>query len=98
MTGATGWSLAVDLGTTNTVAAVRVGTATPVALPLSTDGAGLPSSVFLSGSTVYTGQAAVDHAAEDPASFYPSPKRLLMQVPESQMDALREISVGLSGA
>lgn len=95
MIGTARWPLAIDLGTTNTVAAVRVGTAAPVALALSTDGAGLPSSVFLSGSTVYTGQAAVDHAAEDPASFYHSPKRLLMQVPEGQMDALRPVFAAL---
>lgn len=91
MTGATDWSLAIDLGTTNTVAAVRVGAAPPESLALSTDGAGLPSSVFLSGSTVYTGDAAVDHAAEDPASFYPSPKRLLMQMTEATLDDLRPV-------
>lgn len=86
-----GWSLAIDLGTTNTVAAVRTGTAAPVELELSATQSSLPSQVFLSASSVYVGDAALEHAAEDPASFYPSPKRLLMQTPESQLGTLRPV-------
>lgn len=87
----TGWVLSIDLGTTNTVAAVRIGSAAPERLELSTSGHELVSSVFLSASSVYVGEAAVAHAAEDLASFYPSPKRLLMQTTVDQLDTLRPV-------
>lgn len=89
------WSLAVDLGTTNTAAAVRFGDSTPVELRLGASSGGLPSAVFLSGASVYVGEAAWDHVDEDPVAFYPSPKRLLMRTPVSQLDALVPVFAAL---
>lgn len=90
-----GWSLAVDLGTTNTTAAVRFGDGSPTELRLGRTGSGLPSAVFLSGASVYVGEAAWDHAKDDPVAFYPSPKRLLMQTPVNQLDTLVPVFAAL---
>ncbi|WP_130840562.1 Hsp70 family protein [Corynebacterium neomassiliense] len=84
------WSLSVDLGTTNTVAAVRYGDAVPVTLPLA-GGGKLPSAVYLSGASVYVGSEAWKHATEDPVSFYPSPKRLLVETPADEMELLAPV-------
>lgn len=71
------WSLAVDLGTSNTVAAVQQGSSAPVALTFAGGTQSLPSMVFLAAGSVYVGDAAAEHAHEDPVAFHPSPKREL---------------------
>lgn len=71
------WSLAVDLGTSNTVAAVQRGTSAPVALTFAGGAESLPSMVYLAPGSVYVGDAAAEHAHEDPVAFHPSPKREL---------------------
>ncbi|MGO1710241.1 Hsp70 family protein [Corynebacterium variabile] len=71
------WSLAVDLGTSNTVAAVQQGTSAPVALFFTGGATALPSMVYLTPGSVYVGDAAAEHADEEPVAFHPSPKREL---------------------
>lgn len=71
------WALAVDLGTSNTVAAVQQGSAAPTPLIFAGGATSLPSMVYLSPGSVYVGDAAAEHAHEDPVAFHPSPKREL---------------------
>ena len=72
-----GWSLAVDFGTSNTAAAYRVGGARPQAVRLSEQADQMPSAVLAGESGVVVGGAAVRAARLDPSLFEGCPKRRL---------------------
>ncbi|WP_297007833.1 Hsp70 family protein [uncultured Corynebacterium sp.] len=80
------WTLAIDLGTSNTVAAVRTGDGLPGILQ------SVPSTVYLDGGSVYVGEAAVSHAGENPLAFHPAPKRELIEAPERREELVPVLS------
>jgi hypothetical protein len=81
MTGTTaaGWQLAVDFGTSATVAAVSGGAgAPPVLLQLEEYSSRMPSAVFAEkDGSLMVGQRAVNYAATAPGRFLPGVKREL---------------------
>lgn len=80
------WTLAIDLGTSNTVTAVRTGDGLPRILQ------SVPSTVYLDGGSVYVGEAAVSHAGENPLAFHPAPKRELIEAPERREELVPVLS------
>lgn len=77
MTSTNVWTLSIDLGTTNTAAAMMTSVAVPSPLPLSSSGTTMPSAVYIGAGSEYVGEIAERHGIEDPISYFPSPKRLL---------------------
>jgi hypothetical protein len=71
------WTLAIDFGTTNTVAAIRTGSGTVRSVRLSADADQMPSCVLVDGAEVLVGQPAAARAMASPDGFEPSPKRRL---------------------
>jgi len=71
------WTLAIDFGTTNTVAAIRTGSGTVRSVRLSADADQMPSCVLVDGPEVLVGQPAAARAMASPDGFEPSPKRRL---------------------
>jgi hypothetical protein len=69
--------LAVDFGTTNTVAAIRTGSGTVRSVRLSADADQMPSCVLVDGPEVLVGQPAAARALASPDGFEPAPKRRL---------------------
>ncbi len=86
------WTLAIDLGSSNTAAAIRHGTAEPTELRLDSSSTRIPSAVYLGRSATYVGRQAIEHAQYSPESFFLSPKRLLLEEHSSRdeevLDAL----------
>lgn len=73
-----GWTLAIDIGTSNTAAAHATASGAIEALRLATTGNLMPSSVFVgSAEDIVVGATAINRARPEPARFIPSPKRLL---------------------
>ncbi|MGW6033371.1 Hsp70 family protein [Gordonia terrae] len=80
MTTAThAWSLAIDFGTSNSAAAHSGATSRSIeALSLTHTSNLMPSAVFVdTAGTVLVGGAALNSAAQNPAGFIASPKRLI---------------------
>lgn len=73
------WTLAIDLGSSNTAAAIRHGTAEPTELRLDSSSTRIPSAVYLGRSATYVGRQAIEHAQYSPENFFLSPKRLLLE-------------------
>ncbi|MBN0974210.1 MULTISPECIES: Hsp70 family protein [unclassified Gordonia (in: high G+C Gram-positive bacteria)] len=73
------WSLAIDFGTSNSVAAHSGATSRSIeALSLTHTSNLMPSAVFVdTAGTVLVGGAALNSAAQNPAGFIASPKRLI---------------------
>ncbi|WP_288818352.1 Hsp70 family protein [uncultured Corynebacterium sp.] len=76
------WLLALDIGNSSVVAAAAIdgGPASIVPLGYGTGNdakSWMPAAVFLTSNTVYTGQQAIDHAADAPSAFAHSPKRFV---------------------
>jgi Hsp70 protein len=72
---ATGWSLAVDFGTTATAAAVRAAHGAVAGLVLANGGATMPSSVFADDGRLIVGTRAETKAGYEPDRYEPTPKR-----------------------
>ena len=73
-----GWQLGVDLGTTNTVAAVRRGESVTTVDIESSGSSRMPSSVFLTETgELLVGTAAAHQAVFSPERFEPTPKRAI---------------------
>lgn len=73
--------LAVDFGTSNTVAALRPGPGLPARLLTFDDQDALPSAVWLDhGRRLLVGMAAEHAAGLDPARYEPNPKRRIDDV------------------
>jgi Hsp70 protein len=71
-----GWRIAVDFGTSATVAAVVVGGGQPQLLQLEQDSNRMPSVVFLErGGQLAVGRRAANQAMTAPERFHPAPKR-----------------------
>ena len=71
-----GWRIAVDFGTSATVAAVVVGGGPPQLLHLEQDSNRMPSVVFLErGGQLAVGRRAANLAMTAPERFHPAPKR-----------------------
>ncbi|WP_168700838.1 Hsp70 family protein [Gordonia paraffinivorans] len=77
------WSLAIDFGTSNSAAAHSGATSGSIeALSLSHTSNLMPSAVFVDGPAgILVGAAALNAAAQNPAGFVASPKRLIGQQP-----------------
>jgi Hsp70 protein len=74
--GVPSWRIAVDFGTTATVAAVSVAGGPAVLLELERDSTRMPSAVFLEkDGSLAVGRRAAHQAMIDPARFQPTPKR-----------------------
>lgn len=73
------WSLAIDFGTSNSAAAHSGATSRSIeALALTHASNLMPSAVFVDpAGTVLVGGAALNSAAQNPAGFIASPKRLI---------------------
>lgn len=73
------WSLAIDFGTSNSAAAHSGATSRSIeALSLTHTSNLMPSAVFVdTAGTVLVGGAALNSAAQNPAGFIASPKRLI---------------------
>ncbi|KSU55590.1 MULTISPECIES: Hsp70 family protein [Gordonia] len=73
------WSLAIDFGTSNSAAAHSGATSRSIeALALTHASNLMPSAVFVdTAGTVLVGGAALNSAAQNPAGFIASPKRLI---------------------
>ncbi|OCW86012.1 molecular chaperone DnaK [Nocardia farcinica] len=73
------WSLAIDFGTSNSAAAHSGATSRSIeALSLTHTSNLMPSAVFVDpAGTVLVGGAALNSAAQNPAGFIASPKRLI---------------------
>ncbi|AZZ80127.1 hypothetical protein C5O27_02640 [Gordonia alkanivorans] len=67
-------ALAIDFGTTNSAAAIRIGAGDPVVVRLA-DGDTMPSAVWVDGDEITVGSAALNNALLDPDAFERSPKR-----------------------
>lgn len=77
------WSLAIDLGTSNTVAAAR----TPdgdLLVPLGAHGPAMPSAVFRGADSDYAGELALEHAGDPDGTLHPAPKRLVGELPPEE--------------
>ncbi|MFT4128341.1 MAG: Hsp70 family protein, partial [Gordonia sp. (in: high G+C Gram-positive bacteria)] len=73
--------LCIDFGTSNTVAAFRIGLAEPVLVPLSGGAsASMPSAVFADGDILLVGQAAVHRRLLRPDAYEESPKSRITDV------------------
>jgi hypothetical protein len=70
-----GWRLAVDVGTSNTAAAVQIGTGPPRPVRLSDQADQMPSGVLAGPAGLIVGVEAQRSARIDPAAFEPTPKR-----------------------
>ena len=55
------WTLAIDLGSSNTAAAIRHGTAEPTELRLDSSSTRIPTALFLGRSSTYLGSQSIDH-------------------------------------
>lgn len=73
----TGWTLAIDFGTSNTAAAVRVGAEPPWTVKLSNEADQMPSAVMLGPNGLLVGAEAKHAMMSAPESFLASPKRHL---------------------
>ncbi|AZG46870.1 Hsp70 family protein [Gordonia insulae] len=73
------WTLAIDFGTSNSAAAHSGATSGGIeTLSLSHTSNLMPSSVFVAApDRIIVGDAAVNHAQQNPAGFVSSPKRLI---------------------
>src|ERR1700752_775448 len=69
------WTLAIDFGTTNTVAAVRPAGGEVRSVRLSSDADQMPSCVFVEDQGIMVGQPAAMRAMSAPARFEANPKR-----------------------
>ncbi len=70
-----GWRLAVDVGTTNTAAALQAGDQAPRPVRLSDQADQMPSAVLAGQQGLLVGAEAVRSARIDPSAFEPCPKR-----------------------
>jgi hypothetical protein len=70
-------ALAIDFGSSNTVAAFRDRNGHVQEIRLSTTGTLMPSGVFFDGSKFLVGRTALQAAFTKPEAFEPSPKRRL---------------------
>jgi hypothetical protein len=70
-----GWRLAVDLGTSNTAAAVQIGSGPPRPVRLSDQADQMPSGVLAGPAGLIVGVEAQRSARIDPAAYEPTPKR-----------------------
>jgi actin-like ATPase involved in cell morphogenesis len=70
-----GWTLSIDFGTTNTVAAVRSPGGEARSVRLSSDTDQLPSGVFADDQGIVVGQPAAMRAQSAPSRFEANPKR-----------------------
>ncbi|MCA2216647.1 Hsp70 family protein [Jidongwangia harbinensis] len=75
MEAVNGWRLAVDIGTSNTAAAVQLGTGPPRPVRLSEQADQMPSGVLAGPTGFVVGVEAQRAARIDPAAFEPNPKR-----------------------
>ena len=76
------WLLALDIGNSSVVAAAAIddnpASIVPLGYSTGTEARSwMPAAVFLTSDTVYTGQQAIDHAADAPSAFAHSPKRFV---------------------
>ena len=70
-----GWTLSIDFGTTNTVAAVRLPGGEARSVRLSSDTDQMPSCVFVDDQGIVVGQPAAMRAQAAPSRFEANPKR-----------------------
>ncbi len=71
----TPWRLAIDVGTSNTAAAVQIGSAPPRPVRLSDQADQMPSAVLAGPSGLIVGVEALRSARLDPGAFEACPKR-----------------------
>ncbi|GIJ05542.1 hypothetical protein Sya03_48940 [Spirilliplanes yamanashiensis] len=69
------WRLAVDVGTSNTAAAVQIGAGPPRPVRLTDQSDQMPSGVLAGQHGLVVGAEALRSARIDPAAFEPNPKR-----------------------
>jgi hypothetical protein len=87
----TGWRLAIDVGTSNTAAAVQVGAEAPRPVRLSDQADQMPSGVLNGPNGMIVGVEALRSARIDPSAFEPCPKR---RVGEGQIQlGMTEVAV-----
>jgi hypothetical protein len=72
---ATPWRLAIDVGTSNTAAAVQIGTGPPRPVRLSDQADQMPSGVLAGPAGLVVGVEALRSARLDPGAFEACPKR-----------------------
>lgn len=72
-----GWTLAIDFGTSNTAAAVRVGAEPPWTVKLSSESDQMPSAVMVGPSGLLVGADARHAMLSAPEAYLASPKRHL---------------------